>query len=303
MTIIGEVYKIEADDGLIYELHDGETRFVVNTIDSAGLPPVEYLTRRPYRADRLIETGYRLNPRNFAISYQFINDCSREVYWEARAALLNVVRPNRGEALTVTLIRDDGVKRAIKARALTPVYPSVDVNSVDEWSFAEILQFDAFDPTFFDPTASMQVVSYNPIQELAFPIEFDEDDIYFGSGAIFGTLAITYLGTWYSYPTFTITPPFDSIRVNHNELGVNLQLLYGSSTRTVTIDLNTPAITDDLGISLFNYLSPDSDLQGFKLQPDPIVDGGINTLIFTIPGATDPQTTVGVDYLNRYIGI
>lgn len=302
MTIIGEVYKIEADDGLIYELHDGETRFVVNTIDSAGLPPVEYLTRRPYRADRLIETGYRLNPRNFAISYQFINDCSREVYWEARAALLNVVRPNRGEALTVTLIRDDGVKRAIKARALTPVYPSVDVNSVDEWSFAEILQFDAFDPTFFDPSVQSESVVNDPAEELAFPVAFDDENIYFGAGGSFGTLEVNYLGTWYSYPIFTIAPPFNSIRINHTELGVNLQLLYGSSTRTVTIDLNTPEITDDLGNSLFNYLSPDSDLQGFRLEPDPIVFDGINTLFFTIPGATG-LTAVTVDYLTRYIGI
>lgn len=303
MPIIGELYSITAADGLVYYLTDGQGRFVVSTIDSAGLPPVDYLTRRPYKADRLVEEGYRLNPRSFSIAYQFVQDCGRDEYWTARAELLNVVRPNRGDALTVTLTLSDGTKYAIKARALTPVYPSVPVDQVNEWNLSEILQFDAFDPTFFSADAITAVVSNEPSDELAFPISFIPDEhIYFGSGGIFGSIAVIYTGTFYTYPRFTITPPYSSIRIHHSQLNVDLEILRSSSTRTITIDLDIPSILDDLGNSLFNYLTPDSNLQGFKLEVDPIVANGLNTLIFTIPGSSG-MTSVSVEYLRRYIGI
>lgn len=303
MTTVGELYQIEAADGLVYYLNDGESRFVVATIDNAGLPPVEYLTRRPYRADRLIETGFRLNPRSFTIAYQFKNDCSRDDYWQARSEILNALRPNRGGALTVTLIQFDGTKRAIKARALTPVFPSVDVDAVNEWNFAEILQFDAFDPTFFDPAYDSTLVLNQPAEELTFPIAFDDDNIYFGAGAVFGSLAIAYTGTWYTYPIITITPPYDSVRMYHEELGVAIEVLFGSSTASMIIDLDSGTIKDSNGNSLFNYAAPDSDLQGMKIEPDPIVPNGDNTLTFTIPGASNPATTVLVSFRVRYIGI
>lgn len=301
--LIGEVYRIEAADGLIYYLNDGETRFVVATIDNAGLPPVEYLTRRPYRSDKLIETGFRLNPRTFSIAYQFVQDCSRDDYWAARALLLNALRPNRGGALTVILRLEDGTQRAIQARALTPVFPAVPVEEINEFNFAEILQFDAFDPTFFDPTYNSTLVLNEPAEELTFPITFDDDNIYFGAGGLFGSLAIPYTGTWYTYPIITITPPYNSVRIYHEQLNVAIEILRGSSTENMVIDLEAGTIEDQNGDSLFNYTTPDSDLQGFRIEPDPIVPNGDNTLSFTIPGATNPATNVMVSFRTRYIGI
>lgn len=301
--VLGEIYRIEAADGLIYYLNDGENRFVVATIDSAGLPPVEYLTRRPYRSDKLIETGMRLNPRSFSIAYQFVQECSRSDYWQARADLLNALRPNRGGALTVVLLREDGSKRAIKARAITPVFPAVPVEEINELNFAEILQFDAFDPTFFDPTYTSTLVLNEPAEELTFPIAFDDENIYFGAGGIFGSLEVIYTGTWYTFPIFTVTPPYSSVRIYHQQLNVAIEILRGSSTENMIIDLEAGTIADSNGVSLFNYTTPDSDLQGFRIEPDPIVPDGENTLIVTVPGATNPSTTVMISYLNRYIGI
>lgn len=301
--MIGELYKITAADGLIYWLADGETRYVLNTIDSAGLPPIDYLTRRPYKSDRLIENGFRLNPRSFAISYRFVNDCDRDEYWSARAALLNALRPNRGGALTVTIILNDGTQRAIRARALTPTYPGVPPDQIDEWSFSEILQFDAIDPTFFDPTYSSTLVLNEPAEELAFPLAFDDENIYFGAGALFGTLIIPYTGTWYTYPIITITPPYNSVRIYHEELNVAIEILSGSSTDNMVIDLEAGTIKNEAGGSLLNYAAPDSDLQGFRIEPDPIAPNGDNTLFFTIPGANNPATTVLVSFQTRYIGM
>lgn len=301
--LLGELYKIQAADGLTYWLADGETRYVVNTIDSAGLPPIEYTTRRPYKSDRLIETGYRLNPRSFTISYRFVNHCDRDQYWAARSALLDAVRPNRGGALTVTLIMDDQSKRAIKARALTPTYPGVPPDQIDEWSFSEVLQFEAIDPVFFEPDFTSHLMFNTPAEELAFPITFDDDNIYFGAGAVFGTLAIPYTGTFYTYPIITITPPYNSVRIFHEELNVGIEVLRGSSTANMIIDLDSGIIQDSDGNKLNNYLTPDSDKQGLKIEVDPVVAGGINTLTLTIPGAVIPTTTALVTYKRKFIGI
>lgn len=186
---------------------------------------------------------------------------------------------------------------------MTPVFPSVPVDEINEWNIAEVLQFTANDPVFFNPALSSHAVSNAPAEELAFDIAFDDDGIYFGAGSSFGSSVINYAGTWYAYPRITISPPYNSVRVHHQELNVSLEVLYGSSTQDMIIDLDAGTITREDGTSLFNYLTSDSDLQGFKLEVEPIVTDGINTLAFTIPGASSPNTAVQVDFNTRYIGI
>lgn len=301
--IIGELYEIVTFDGLVYPLTDGDGRFVVQTIDNAGLPPVEYFTRRPYKSDKLIETGFQLSSRSFSIAYQFTQDCSREDYWLARSELLNATRPNRGGALTLKLILYDGTKRSIVARAITPVFPSVPVDQVDEWNLAEILQFEANDPTFFEPNYTSFLILGTALGELTFPIAFDDENIYFGAGSVFGTLTIPYTGTFYTYPVIRVSPPYNSVRVSHNQLNASIQVLSSSGVNDLIIDLENGTVEDENGLDLSGYLTPDSDLVGFKIEVDPIVPGGNNSITITIPGYTIPNTTVLLSYKQRYIGI
>lgn len=302
--LMGELYRIETADGEVFWLTDGKTRYIVNTIDSAGLPPVDYQTRRPYKSDRLIETGFRLNPRSFSVSFQLTNKCSREEYWAARSALLDALRPNRGGELTLTLLNEEsGVKRAIKARGLTPVFPAVPVDEINEWNLFEVLQFTANDPVFFEPDFTSHLLLNTPSDELSFPISFDDENIYFGAGAVFGTLQVPYTGTFYTYPIIIVTPPYDRVRVFHEELNAGVEVLRSSSTANLIIDLDTGQISDSDGNKLNNYLTQDSDKKGVKIEVDPIVAGGLNTLTFTIPGAVTPTTTVLVSFKTKYIGI
>lgn len=301
--LIGELYAITTYDGVVYQLSDGEGRFVVQTLDNAGLPPVDYQTRRPYKSDKVIETGFRLSPRSFSVAYQFIQKCSREAYWQARSLLLEATRPNRNGALTLIIILSDGTKRAIVARAITPVFPSVDVDEVNEWNISEILQFEAFDPTWFDPNYTSHLILGTTLGELTFPIAFDDDNIFFGAGSVFGTLVIPYTGTFYAYPVIRVTPPYNSVRVSHANLNVSIQVLRNSSVNDLIIDLENGTITDSAGNDLSGYLTPDSDLLGFKIEVNPIVPNGNNSIVITIPGYTIPNTTVLVSYRTRYIGI
>lgn len=300
---IGELYEIRTADGLVYQLSDGEGRFVVSTIDNAGLPSTEFFTRRAYKSDKLIETGFRLTPRSFSIAYQFTQDCGRDEYWAARSELLEATRPNRGGALTVVLMLSTGQKRAIKARAITPVFPSVPVDQIDEWRFAEVLQFEAYDPVFFYPDYTAYLLFGETLGELTFPITFDDSNIFFGQGSLFGQLAITYSGSWYALPIITVSPPYDSVRVSHNDLNASIQVLKSSSISSLIIDLENNTIMDSDGNDLSGFLTPDSNLTSFRIEPNPIVSGGINNLTLTIPGSQIPTTTVLVSFKERYIGI
>jgi hypothetical protein len=81
-------------------------------------------------------------------------------------------------------------------------------------------------------------------------------------------------------------------------------LTAGLDTGYMVIDLasKTKTITDDQGNDLWGYLTLDSDINRFRLEPDPIAPDGVNEISFILPGYTT-DTLVTIDYNNRYLGI
>lgn len=301
--IIGELYKVTAFDGLEFTLNDAFGRFVVSTPGEMGMPPISFLTRRSYKQDGESVTGYRLDPRPFALSIRLVNSCSREEYWRLRSAFLNAVRPNRGGLFTLTLALNDGTLRAIKAFAISPTFPEIPSEEWDEWGLSEILQLQCFDPAWFNPTEAEQTLVVGSGTELTFPITFDDNNIYFDSEGLLGTLAISYTGTWYSYPIIEIDAPLSGFEIHHAEIDKTIQWIGQLLTGTLTIDLVNRTITDSSGNDLWGYLTAVSDIQAFRIEPDPIAGGGVNTLQFNVPDF-DPNTgSVRVRYNTRYIGI
>lgn len=299
---IYEVLELTTADGQKYSLTDGYQRFVLSTPGEWGLPPIDFQTRRAYKQDGVTEVSYRLNSRSFGLSTRHVPGCSREDYWAMRAALLDTCRPNRGGQITLTLKRGDNSKRAIKGRFLSPTFPEVENTTWDEWGFTELLQFEAFDPIWFDPSIISEIIEKQvSVLQLTFPITFP---ILFNSAGYWRQYTINYLGTWYSYPTFVIDGPFTRLRIRHEELGKEI-IYYGSlpAGKSLTLNLNDNTIVDSDGINRIGYLTPTSDLQALRIEPDPVVAGGVNTLSFYLEN-NDPLTTlVEMSYYTRYIGI
>lgn len=299
-----EVIKVTTFDGIDYDLRNDHGRFVLSTPGNMGLAPTEFQTFSTFKQDGVLETGFRLNPRTFTINFRHNNDCGREQFWAIRRALIDVLRPNRNGQFTFTIIQAGGAKYSIKGRTTSPIFGETDNNAWDEWSINENIQVECFDPVWFASDIVTQSVTRNPAQQLVFPITFDSSHIFFGAGDSFASQAISYTGTWYSYPTIVVTGSFTYVEIFHQELQVSLRLIYTAPIGdTITFNLSERTITNQAGTSLFGFLTSTSDLQGMKLEPDPVVANGVNTLIFTIGNVTVPDTTVTISYLERFIGI
>ena len=117
-----ELHSVTTFDGIVYNFNDASMRFVVSTPGNMGMPGFEFQTQRTYKADGLVETGYRAEPRAFNLDIYFKNDCDRTAYWSIRAGLLDVLRPNRGGPATYTIQREDGSMRSIMVRSLSPAF-------------------------------------------------------------------------------------------------------------------------------------------------------------------------------------
>jgi hypothetical protein len=300
MSFEYELMSITTYDNITYQLTDGVSRFVVATPPDWGLPPIEYLLQRSYKQDGATETGYRLNTRPFTVGFRN-NGCSRDQYWSIRESLINITRPNRLGQMIFTIRLSTGELRSIVVRSTSPVFPEVEVTKWDEFSITEILQFEAFDPIWFEPTEVTYAVSNIPADELTFPALFDDDDIIFG-GDSYGIASISYLGNWYAYPVIRIGAPFTQVVMSHIDTGAVVGLTTGVSSGYIDFDFQNLTITDNNGNDLWGYLTPDSDVQQFRLEPDPIVANGLNQINFFLPGFTG-STTISVFYNLRYIGI
>ena len=302
-TFVGEIWEITTYDGLIYQASDYQSRAILTTPGDLGLPPVDLITRKPYKQPGEIELNYRLGVRDFSILLSQ-RGCSREAYWQARMDLLQVCRPNRGGPVTLTLIRADNSRVAIDARCLSPVFPETPVEEWREWGFTEQVQLRALQPTFYTPTQVVDSSIDLGFTELAFPIAFDDDNIYFGDSNFFGRFAITYTGTWYSMPVLEIEGPFDTALIVHETLNRFIQ--YNAAVgvgSTLTIDLSANPVTVTVnGVDTFGYLAPQSDLSQFRIEVDPLVPGGLNQIGFNLPGFT-AATTATIRYYTRWIGI
>ena len=297
---IAELSWIETADGEIYDFNDSGTRFALTAPINAGLPDQRFFTRLPYLGDREIETDDpRLNPRTFSMIIRN-TQLNRDDFWAARTDLLNAVRPNRGGQPLFVFQFPDESERAIYVRPQTPVFDNDDPQLWSEFSFEETMVFEAFDPVWFDPTADTSDITQVIADELVFPITFDDDNIVFDNEELFGQLVVNYTGNWYSYPTFTIDGPCDSITINHIELGLvinyNQPILTGQQ---VVLNLND-RIFKKGNINI--VLHPISNIVDFRIEPEPVVAGVVNTFEIFLPNA-DGNSNVNVSYNTRYIGI
>lgn len=232
--------------------------------------------------------------------------CSREEYWGGRQALVTAIRPNRQNADAGTLRRrlGDGTVRDLSVHLEQgPGFTPTRGGMWDQWGFTEMLRFIASDPVLTDPT--LRTVTFTPetLTNLVFPITFP---ITFGSTLLDDTQNITYQGSWHSYPVFVLTGPLQNPIITNQVGGEVVELNYNiPSGRVVTIDLayGVKSVTDDLGTNLFGTLDPESDLEQWHLDPDPQASGGVNPVRVQATGAVPGESSIEVQYYDRYVGM
>lgn len=277
-------------EGQQYLLHNPRNRAVLSDTGS-GMPEIEYITQRgPYQHGESVK-DYFLRPRvvEFHIRQNF---CSRQAYFDGRDMILDLLRPNRGSGV-LRKIRPDGAKRDLVVHIQAgPKFESRKSSEWDEWSLDEVLRFIAYNPIYYDPDSYSQ--TFTTSGALVFPITFPI--IFAGFG---NTATVVYDGNWIEYPVIILTGPLSATSILNLTTGERIGFTYNiPATRTVTIDLNygSKRIFLDDGTNLIGYITPTSDLATFHLEP------GEN--IIQVAGVgSDANTTLSINYMNRYIGI
>lgn len=301
MTIepIGELHELLTADGNKLVLPGGDKAFLA--YGGYGAPPIQYITRRGYRQHGQTEVDYQLDARSFSVQLWQQNACSRQEYWDNRYALQEFLRPNRGGQIQFTLRQPDGSLRSLMVRA----NPGLIFNapSDNSWGINEPLEFTAFDPIWFDPSiVSLSVVS-EISSHLVFPITFP---IQFGTSGLQFNQAIVYAGSWRTYPTITITGPYQSATLRHAEQDVlitlNVAILAGQS-RILDLTPGQQRITDGAGVNHFGDLGPLSNLIDFCLLPDPELSGGVNSIEIILNRGIAGQSSVTLAYQTRYFAL
>jgi len=312
-----------APDGRVYKFDTGAMRFLVS-FTGLGMPPVEYISQRgPFQHGETL-VDYRLRPRTIQFVHSRRAD-SRQGYWDARADILNLLRPNRqlaGQFQPGTLrkILPDGSVRCIDVLIEQgPVFAPRTRDQWSEWNILETLRFIAYDPTFYDPEPQVAAWLLTTLDNLVFGCTPNaaglgcapwtdscaEFPIVFGGGVISDTLVVTYPGTWPTFPTIVITGPLNAPAVRNVTTGEKIELEYNipaGDTVTITLAYGFKTVIDNHGTNLIGTVSTDSDLATFHIAPEPEAPSGANEL--NVVGASGtPATSVRIEWLVRYIGI
>ena len=305
-----EFTEYRSYDGAVYHFDTGDKFLVSET--GEGMPPIGYITQRgPFQHGETV-FDYRLEPRIIQLIHRR-NACSRQEYWENRATLLDMLRPNRhatGAFATGALYKTltDGSQRAIDVMIEQgPMFQPSDPKKWDEWSITETLRFIAHDPTWFDPDINTEIWVLNPdtVNQLLFPFTFDGTDMAFRQYTMSDDHIITYTGTWLSYPNIVITGPLIRPRIQNLSTDELIDLDYTvESGEVVTIDLSygNKSVESDIHDNITGAVQSTSDLATFHIAPAPEVADGANTINVAGGGATG-TTDVRLTYYTRYIGI
>ncbi len=287
-------------DGVIYNFDNQVDRFMPS-LSANGLPPVNHFTQDTpyYHGSHYL--GYKLRPRTIRVEHRAIAS-TRADYWALRTTLLDAVRFNRGGAGVLRKIFDDGSKRDIEVYATTVALDQRIPNVKCGWEMADILEFTAYNPLFFNPEEQQVVFTPAANSELEFPITFP---IEFGNSKLNPTTNINYPGSWLTYPTIEIVGPVDTPTITNNTIGEFIALDYSvKNNETVTIDLssNTKSISSTDVANLKGVLRIGSYLSTFRIEADPEAPSGVNNITF-LGGGVGGNTSVTIKYKENYIGI
>lgn len=301
MEYAGDVHRITTFDGEELTFPDENNRFLAYV--GYGAPPINYITRRSYKQHGETKVDYQLGTRSISIQLWKRAACDRATYWAYRLALHDMLRPNRGGSLELTLIIPDGTQRAIKVDANPGAQFLTSQLDDNNWEINEPLEFIAFDPVWYNPIDTSTLVTIDPAdQHLVFPITFP---IQFGLGGTFYSETITYTGSWESYPRFIITGPYNSVIITNQSTGIALSLtvpISAGQSRTIDLTPGAISIVDENGVNQFGDLGDGSNLVDWNIRPDPLVAGGQNVVIAQIFG-NDVTSSFTVEYNERYFAI
>lgn len=276
-----EGYAYIAPDGEIYALTNFPQRVVLASAGE-GMPPLNKIVQRgPFQHGMTLRSFF-LNPRVVQLDIRQ-NGKDRDDYHRMRNALLDGIRPNRGDGSEGVLrktLNDGSVRDLAVMIDLGPEFVARDPGVWDEYSFTESLYFVASNPVYYEPTVL--------------------DEVSTSTGTATRSVTVNYLGTWQEYPTIRLDGPMTAPTIENDAIegfgfGYGAIIPAGHYVEIVlTYDTKT-AMYDGVTNVIANL---DGDLGTFRLVP------GANVITATTDiGGLATGAKLTVSYKHRYIGI
>lgn len=285
----------------------GEGRFLefpwaLTEIQGLDLPPMSYRTSRaPFQHGATL-LGFVLEPRIIQVILH-LRGHDRLDMWQKRQDIISLLNPllgpyqlelHMGDGTIYSLhqvVCDGAFEAAVRSREGSPTLQAVGVRMI------------AQDPVWFGPSRQFIAVPTELVDALVLPASFP---IMFGTAAtIEESPVLTVLGNWATYPTILLYGPMGSPSVRNLTTDERLMLNYGIAAGEVVTITTTPgskSVVNNLGVNLTGYLTTDSDLATFHLDPAPLAPAGANALYICGVGASlDAQ--IVIRWFDRYVGL
>ncbi len=299
-AFLGDLHEIKTADGVIE--YFGNASQAIQVFGGYGAPPIDFQTAPNLSRVGLIERNYTLLARPIVLELWVKHAETLDSYWDNRARLHDLLRPNRGGPMTLTIQLPNGARRSIDVRANPGLQFSAEPNN--SWLIEESLELLAHSPIWYDETEESFISSGVFINELIFPITFP---IQFGYSFVTATTgAFVYAGTWETYPVITLTGPYTLAEIVNVVTGAQINMITPigiGETRIITLEPGNIMITDGAGVLKFGDLDPESNLVQFQIKPVPEAPGGVNEIIAIMLGGIVGTSALTITFQNRYFGV
>lgn len=288
-------YNIQAIvESTTYEMYDGNPFWVVSMV-GVGIGPVNRLESRGAQQNGSTDVGWLADNKLLNVEF-FINGASRSAKAGHKDTLATILRP-RSTPIKWRVRREDDLVKQIDVFLVG----MADMPAIREQSFGGgqyvLAQFKANDPRWYEPTLESVPFFIAPggTEGWQFPIIFPWNQE--AGNVIDQTETIDYEGTADTYPEIEITGPADTPLIRNLTTGEKLEFtgnIEAGDSWTVTITEDSADVTNEAGDSVLEYLTEDSDLGTFHLEP-----GSNDILVQILSGAT-AATSAAVRYYKRH---
>lgn len=283
--------------GTTYNLTDGTPGYLM-AASGLGIAGVTRYSRRGPQQHGTTDTGYRFEPRLIRLLIGF--DADYSTHYTQRAVFIEIFKPSDDPILLRWTLPDASV------RQIDAFYNGgldFDTERLFGFSQEEPVELKCGDPFFYDPT--VVVITFTSDDwtggfTVPMPVPFAV-----GASDFDTTQALTYTGSAPSYPALRITGPITNPVIRNMATGEQIALtgsVPAGDYWDIELSPDYKTIVNSAGYSQMEYLSDDSTLSTFRLEPSPVVASGSNPIKMTGTG-TNGVTSLRVSYFRRYVGL
>ncbi|MFA6271165.1 MAG: hypothetical protein WC657_08230, partial [Candidatus Paceibacterota bacterium] len=201
-------------NGTEYSLDNGTYCYWIGD-DGLGMSPLHRLSERGPLQHGNTDRGYRLDPRQVRLILDVIETTRAEMF-TSRSALLNIFKPGTSPII-LKLELDAGTYYLDCHYIGQAAMPSSERMG---WNQTVVVDLVANDPTFYDADGSSYVFAIaagGDTMEVPTAIPMTV-----GASVVNASEAITYAGTFLSYPVVRITGPITDCVITNNSTGEKL---------------------------------------------------------------------------------